>query len=1498
MKHIKHTLLFLSLFTFVITAYAESPKREFRATWLATVWAIDWPDTYATSTANIATQKSELTAILDQLVAANMNAVCFQIRGLGDVMYKSSLEPWSSSLTGTRGKDPGYDPLAFAIEEAHKRGLELHAWMNPFRYESTSGSHGTSDPVRRDHPDWLITYNNGSFAGTLFDPGLPAVRDYVVQVVQEVVETYDVDGVLFDDYFYPYGGTTTEDKVSMAAYKPSSQSASDWRRENIDKTMKGVYDMIQSKKPWVRFGIAPFGIWSTQSAAASKYGVTLPSGITGTDAYEVLACNTLSWMQGGYVDYISPQLYWATTSSGQSYITLSKWWSDMAKHFSDLLAGKQKVHFFSSQTSSSISSTAEHGLQIDNNRKNDQLGGTGSIFYNTNTFISKGFPSYLSGNKFTQEALPPAMDWKSATTLVAPSNVSLSGTTLSWSHATAERFTVYAYTKGTDVETALASSSNLVKVVYGKSLDVSDVSGYANKTFAVCAYDRYGNEYTPGLYNAAASDPVITPAVSSVTNTMKVNATISAYTDVVVSGQYLTADMTISTDNNNYITVTKQSDWNSLTGGTLRIATKTGLSAGTYTNTITIQSGNAKATISVKSVINALTPIITLSSATASLSYKVNATSLSYKDVTVQAEDLTADLAVSCSNDFVTATTQSGWNVRTGGTLRIAPKAGLTAGTYTSVVTVKSGTALKTIAVTVVVKALEPTIGASVSTVAIVGKFNVTPAPYQDIKITAQDLSADMTVSCTNSVVTVVEQSDWNARTGGTLRITIDTSKETGTYTGEITISNGTVSKVVSVKATINNLEPIVSALVKSVNMAGAKGDEIYRDVVISAANLSEDLIVSCTNSVVTVAQQSDWNVRTGGTLRLTLNTSKTVGDYSGLLTVTSGASKVEITVAATIDAVIDEEENEDPYVRATPRIVEFAVKEGAANPSQSIVVSTGNVSRRYSLNVASISSDIASVISYNTSNWSYRGGTLNLTADASAAPGTYTGTITLSVKRNSGNRTYTTVIDVTLVIVESNPIITASASSISLAAEQSATAPYEDVFVTASDVVGALNISAGSLPVTITKASDWNDLTGGTFRVTLNTNAAANTYSDNITISSGSTEVLIPVAATITAIPPKEGTITFNTTAIWTKTTADVTYLSTSANNRSMAYYNGRLYISDRTAGGYHVVDPANGNLIGTVLTGETGFYAHNLRITNDGQMLLGNTGSASASSLVVKSWNMNTETLTSLSSDKLTGRCDFFYPYGNWNSAGYVLALTNDGNRLMHIPFSNGVLGTASILTNSSLPTGKSVKAIPAGEDVFYASAHSTIPTKHSLADGSLLESFGTVQPVANAGASGIAHFTIHGNSYLITPTDALGGFDIFDITSGLNNATRVITPVVQLGTTENTAYTIDFCTHIDGNDVYIYQLVPCNGLRAYKFTFTPESVETKLETIESNVRIFSTLNGVEVLFDGTEMVSIYSINGTLISQGVATEHYACDLQSGLYIVRVGEMVRKVVK
>lgn len=289
------------------------PQREFRGVWLTTVNNSDWPSRMGLSTEQ---QKRELIAILDCAAATHLNVVVMHIRPHGDAMYASDIEPWSDYLSGFLGQapDPYYDPLAFAIEEAHKRGLELHAWLNPYRTRHPLAIPQSSPHhISRVHPEFVHQY------GTMYwlDPGEPLVRDYVVRVVRDIVKRYDVDAIHFDDYFYPYPEKDVDfpDEASYAKWN-DGMKRDDWRRQNVDLLILEVSRAIKEEKPNVKFGVSPFGIWRPHH----------PRHVRGLDAYAQIYADSRRWLQEGWVDYLAPQLYWPTTAPKQPFGELLRWW--------------------------------------------------------------------------------------------------------------------------------------------------------------------------------------------------------------------------------------------------------------------------------------------------------------------------------------------------------------------------------------------------------------------------------------------------------------------------------------------------------------------------------------------------------------------------------------------------------------------------------------------------------------------------------------------------------------------------------------------------------------------------------------------------------------------------------------------------------------------------------------------------------------------------------------------------------------------------------------------------------------------------------------------------------------------------------------------------------------------------------------------------------------------------------------------------------------------
>ena len=451
------TLLILSEHSLKAQDY-EVPKKEFRASWIATVINLDWP---LSSGLPPRYQKDDLLNKLDRLKSAGINVVYFQIRTEGDALYDSPTEPWSKYLTGEEGRapDPYWDPLTFAIEEAHKRGMELHAWLNPYRamrtipsdfsqktvlneemdpslevilnrefdQESKMKVSGTSqradNHVSNTHPEWLLVMNDKI---AIFDPGLQEAIEYNRDIVMDVVNRYDVDGIHFDDYFYPYppnhmGSSSANEKLddeTFAKYPRGFTDKDDWRRANVDLLVQMIHDSIQVVKPWVKFGISPFGIW--------KSGV--PGGISGMNAFDTIYGDGIAWLEQRTVDYITPQLYWGIErwySVGQDYRALADWWADQAhKNERHMYPGHGLYRTSSRTFSGTLFNQNEMPRQIKHNRSNPLI--QGSVFFrakNITSYSSKGFADTLKTNYYRYAALTPTMSWKDSIAHATPQNL-------------------------------------------------------------------------------------------------------------------------------------------------------------------------------------------------------------------------------------------------------------------------------------------------------------------------------------------------------------------------------------------------------------------------------------------------------------------------------------------------------------------------------------------------------------------------------------------------------------------------------------------------------------------------------------------------------------------------------------------------------------------------------------------------------------------------------------------------------------------------------------------------------------------------------------------------------------------------------------------------------------------------------------------------------------------------------------------------------------------
>ncbi|MFD8389318.1 glycoside hydrolase family 10 protein [Streptomyces sp. NPDC059680] len=308
----------------VAAAAGRRPRAaaEMRGVWLATVSNRDWPSRPGLTAA---AQRAELTAQLDRAARDRLNTVVFQVRPTADSLWPSPYEPWSEYLTGTQGKDPGWDPLGTAVREAHARGLELHAWFNPYRIANHAdpGRLAASHPARK-HPDWVVPYGGKLY----YNPGLPEVRAFVRQAMLDAVAKYPVDAVHFDDYFYPYpvAGQTFDDDDAYDRYGGDFSGRAAWRRDNINRLVREMAAGIKRVRPGTRFGISPFGVW--RNASADPLGSDTRAGV---QTYDDLHADTRRWVREHWIDYIVPQLYWNIGFAAADYAKLVEWWAAVAK---------------------------------------------------------------------------------------------------------------------------------------------------------------------------------------------------------------------------------------------------------------------------------------------------------------------------------------------------------------------------------------------------------------------------------------------------------------------------------------------------------------------------------------------------------------------------------------------------------------------------------------------------------------------------------------------------------------------------------------------------------------------------------------------------------------------------------------------------------------------------------------------------------------------------------------------------------------------------------------------------------------------------------------------------------------------------------------------------------------------------------------------------------------------------------------------------------------
>ncbi|HAB17745.1 MAG TPA: family 10 glycosylhydrolase [Verrucomicrobiota bacterium] len=409
-------VLLLSSLT-LLAAVAQSPSvgvpppplpREMRGMWVASVGNLDWP---SKSGLSVAQQQAELRALLDGAAKLNLNTVLLQVRPSCDALYESTLEPWSEYLTGRMGQapTPRWDPLKFACDEAHARCLELHAWFNPFRARYSKVLSAISpNHVIRTHPEWIISY--GYFQW--LDPGNPAARDHVQRVVLDIVRRYDIDGIHFDDYFFPYPVRRQDgvylpfaDDRSYGRYRNEGGrlDRADWRRDSVNQFVQSLYPAVHQIKPWVKVGIGPFGIWRPDN----------PPGIKGLDQYAILYSDPKLWINNGWCDYLAPQLYWPLSQREQSFSRLLQWWESQNLHHRLMVPGLNSAKIGDDRQSTDIANQ----VRISRNLKAD-----GVIFWNASSLRNNlgGVASGLTRELFARAALVPATPWLGTNAPAAP----------------------------------------------------------------------------------------------------------------------------------------------------------------------------------------------------------------------------------------------------------------------------------------------------------------------------------------------------------------------------------------------------------------------------------------------------------------------------------------------------------------------------------------------------------------------------------------------------------------------------------------------------------------------------------------------------------------------------------------------------------------------------------------------------------------------------------------------------------------------------------------------------------------------------------------------------------------------------------------------------------------------------------------------------------------------------------------------------------------------
>lgn len=423
-RHFLAIYIFFLLGTSQIQAQnSTSNLFEFRGVWVATVTNIDWPSQKGLSTEAL---KKEIRDILNLQKSLGMNSIILQVRPAGDAIYPSPFEPWTRYITGEQGKAPAnnFDPLRYWIDEAHKRDIELHAWINPFRASlNISDSLHHSHPAKA-HPEWTVQYGTRLH----YNPGLAEVRQHIMQVIDDLMSRYDIDGLHMDDYFYPYpiAGEVFNDSTAYIQQLnfDAPLSIHDWRRQNINHFIASVAELINEKKPWLKFGISPFGVW--RNKANDQRGSDTNAGVT---CYDHLYADVLKWTDEGWIDYVAPQVYWSTQDRDVNYVKLTNWWNqEVSNRHVYIGHGIYKIN--GPQPHWDNPNEMSEQIRLSKELQNIK----GNIFYSHKHFVRENnqLNQVLSENYFKTPALTPPMPWKKQIQLTPVSDVKYKKRVITW----------------------------------------------------------------------------------------------------------------------------------------------------------------------------------------------------------------------------------------------------------------------------------------------------------------------------------------------------------------------------------------------------------------------------------------------------------------------------------------------------------------------------------------------------------------------------------------------------------------------------------------------------------------------------------------------------------------------------------------------------------------------------------------------------------------------------------------------------------------------------------------------------------------------------------------------------------------------------------------------------------------------------------------------------------------------------------------------------------